>query len=214
MMPSMARVIRSRHVLAVLFLATASANAQLIPDDVKAKAAELRDTAMRDTIAYELVESLTMEVGPRSAGSAGDKAAVAWAVQMLQGLGFSNVHTEEVLVPHWDRGELSTNIIAPYSQALVSTSLGGSPGTDGAIIETDVLRVENLVELRALTQEQLSGNIVYVDHVMEREITGDGYSAAGRIRSCAHYLAADRGAAEGVCETLTARGPSGQRQWP
>jgi carboxypeptidase Q len=183
-----------RRVPPLLLLISASVHAQIIPDDVRADAERLRDAAMRDTIAYELVESLTMEVGPRSAGSAGDKAAVAWAVQMMQGLGFENVRTEEVLVPHWDRGELSTKITAPYPQKLVSTSLGGSPGTDGEVIDSKVLRVESLVELRALTQEELNGNILYVDHVMERAINGGGYSAASRIRSCAHYIAAERGA--------------------
>ncbi len=75
-------------------LATLSVQAQIVPDDVRANAVTLRDLAMRDTIAYELLESLTMEVGPRSAGSAGDAAAVAWAVQMMKGLGFQNVRTE------------------------------------------------------------------------------------------------------------------------
>ena len=93
-----------------LLLATTAVQAQLIRDDVKVRAAALRDQAMSDTIAYELVESLTMEVGPRSAGSAGDKAAIVWAVQMLQGLGFANVRSEEVEVPHWNRGTLSTRI--------------------------------------------------------------------------------------------------------
>lgn len=185
-----------RRVLLVLtpFLALTGAEAQLIPDEVKAQAEILRDTAMRDTIAYELVESLTMEVGPRSAGSAGDKAAVAWAVQMLQGLGFANVHTDEVLVPHWDRGSLSTAITAPYAQQLVATSLGGSPGTNGDTISARVLRVESLGELRALSSADLDGNFAYVDHVMERSKNGSGYSTSSRIRSCAHYIAAERGA--------------------
>ena len=83
-------------------LAAASVQAEIIPADVAAKATELRDQALRDTIAYELVESLTMEVGPRSAGSAGDKAAIAWAVQMMTGLGFEP-RTQGLKVPCSDR---------------------------------------------------------------------------------------------------------------
>ncbi len=177
-----------------LLLASTAVQAQLIRDDVKVRAAALRDQAMSDTIAYELVESLTMEVGPRSAGSAGDKAAIVWAVQMLQGLGFANVRSEEVEVPHWDRGTLSMRITAPFPQQLVATSLGGSPGTNGDVISTEVIRVEDLVGLRALGSDELSGKIAYVDHTMERSETGAGYSTASRIRSCAHYIAAERGA--------------------
>ena len=146
---------------------------------------------MQDSIAYELVESLTMEVGPRSAGSAGDKAAVAWAIQMLTGLGFENVRTEDVDVPHWDRGTLQANIVAPFPQPLTATSLGGSPGTPESGISAEVVRVTSLAELRTLEIDDLSGRIAYIDHLMQASQDGAGYSAASRIRSCGHYIAAE-----------------------
>lgn len=183
-----------QRVALFFLLATVSAHAQIVPDDVKAGAKALRDQAMKDTIAYELLASLTMEVGPRSAGSAGDAAAVAWAIQMMKGLGFQNVRTEEVLVPHWQRGSISAHITAPFPQSLVATSLGGSPATPEHCIQAEVVRVESLNELRALTSDDLAGKIAFVDHVMERAKDGDGYSAASRIRSCGHYAAAERGA--------------------
>ena len=178
----------------LLLFTTLAAQAQIVPDDVRANAVALRDLAMRDTIAYELLESLAMEVGPRSAGSAGDAAAVAWAVQMMKGLGFQNVRTEEVRVPHWERGSISAHITAPFPQRLVATSLGGSPATPEEGIHAEVVRVESLNELRALTSDDLGGKIAFVDHVVERAKDGGGYSAASRIRSCGHYAAADRGA--------------------
>lgn len=181
-------------IIAGLVFAARVSNAEVISEDIRSAAAALRDAAMRDTIAYELVESLTMEVGPRPAGSAGDKAAVAWAVQMMQGLGFQNVRTEEVDVPHWDRGTLDIQISAPFPQRLIAASLGGSPGTDGKLLSAEVVRVSDLVALRALGAEDLAGKIAYVDHRMPRTKDGASYSAASRIRSCAHYIAAERGA--------------------
>lgn len=177
------------------FVIHASAvDAQAIPEDVRQRAVTLRDAAIQSSEAYRIVESLTMEVGPRSAGSAGDTAAVLWAVDMLTSLGFENVHTEEVSVPHWDRGSISVRITSPFPQLLVATSLGGSPGTSAEGIEAEVVRVESLAELRALTSEEVHGRIVYVDHVMERARDGGGYSDASRIRSCGHVIAAERGA--------------------
>ena len=181
-------------VLASALALTTSAQAQSIHSRVTDAATTLRDQAMQDSIAYDLVESLSMEVGPRSAGSAGDKAAIAWAVEKLKSLGFENVHTEAVDVPHWERGILNASVTAPFPQSLVATSLGGSPGTPAEGIETDVVRVESLVGLRALSNDDLGGKIAYVDHVMHRARDGDGYSVAGRIRTCAHYIAAERGA--------------------
>src|ERR1044071_7517896 len=51
------------------------------------RAAEtLRVRASTDETAYQLVQSLTTEVGPRPAGSTGDQAAVAWAVRAMHRL--------------------------------------------------------------------------------------------------------------------------------
>jgi carboxypeptidase Q len=165
-----------------------------ISEDIKAFAIELRDTAMKESVAYDVVRSLTMEVGPRSAGSAGDKAAVLWGLEKLESLGFKNVHADEVEVPHWDRGVLDVRLTAPYPQALVATSLGGSIGTPEEGIEAEVVRVESLAELRELGNEQLEGRIAYVDHIMEAHKSGRGYGPATRIRSCGHVVAAERGA--------------------
>jgi len=188
-------MIRTRLLVASLsMLSLGIARAEAIPDNIKEQAIALRDNAMQESIAYDVVESLTMEVGPRSAGSTGDAAAVRWAVEKLKSLGFRNVHTDEVVVPHWDRGTLDVRITAPYPQSLVATALGGSAGTPAEGIEAEVVRVESLAELRALSQEQLQGRIAYVDHVMERLKTGAGYGVSTRIRSCGHVVAAERGA--------------------
>ena len=173
---------------------TAGALAQSIPADIANRATALRDTALEENIAYDVVESLTMEVGPRPAGSAGDRAAVKWAVAKLTELGFSNVRTEPVDIPNWERGSLEVRLTAPYEQLLVAASLGGSPGTPEEGIEAPIVRVESLDELKALTRDDLEGRIAFVDHVMERHKTGRGYGVSSTIRGCAHLDAAERGA--------------------
>ena len=189
-------------------LCSADAFAEAIPEDVRDQAASLRDAAMQDTMAYELVASLTQEVGPRLAGSPGDKAAVAWAIAKLESLGFERVHADEVEVPHWDRGTLDVRITSPYEQALVATSLGGSWGTAQTGIDAEVVRVASLAELRALSSEDLAGRIAFVDHVMERHKTGAGYGPSSRIRGCGHVVAAERGA---VATVIRSAGTSSHR---
>jgi len=181
-------------ILSLCVLAAAAGCDQHDPDEVWQDAIVLRDTALQDSAAYDIVESLTTEVGPRSAGSAGDAAAVRWAINKLTTLGFENVRGELVEVPHWNRGSLTVRIKEPFAQSLVATSLGGSPGTSEEGIEASVLRVESLAELRDKKQDEVAGQIVYIDHVMQRAKGGDGYSDASRIRSCGHVVAAERGA--------------------
>ena len=72
--------------------------------DVQARARSVRERARVDDTGYEVLRSLTSEVGPRSAGSPGDRRAIAWALAKLTSLGFQNVHAESVTVPHWIRG--------------------------------------------------------------------------------------------------------------
>src|SRR4249920_3200458 len=83
-----------------------------------AAAATLRERALADPTAYQLVESLTTEVGARPAGSNADKAAVSWGLRQMERLGFVNVHAVEVMVPHWVRGEADCAVLAPWPQAM------------------------------------------------------------------------------------------------
>ncbi len=187
-MPLLARLI---SFLPIAALAACSGE---IPADVAAEAIKLRDQALQESVAYEVVESLTMEVGARASGSPGDAKAVDWALSQLKSLGFVNVRAESVEVAHWERGELDIRIIAPNEHELVAASLGGSPGTVEDGLTGEVIRVDSLDALRALTRDDLDGRIAYVDHRVERHKTGRGYGAGSRIRSCAHYIAAERGA--------------------
>ena len=50
-----------------------------IPAAAMSQAATLREQALADKTGWNVVESLTTEVGPRMAGSEADARAVAWA---------------------------------------------------------------------------------------------------------------------------------------
>ena len=162
--------------------------------DVEAAAAALRDAALESNDAYAIVQSLTAEVGPRSAGSEGDRAAVAWALGRMQDLGLANVRAESVTVPHWERGTAEVRIVEPWPQKLVSTALGGSVGTDEGGVEAPVLEVADLAELAQLPERVVRGTIVYFSARMERTRDGAGYAKAVLARRDGPAEAARRGA--------------------
>ncbi len=147
-----------------------------------AAAAALRDRALSGTAAYEHLSSLVTEVGPRFAGSPGDAAAVRWAVGKLGSLGFSRVHTQDVLVPRWIRGTDEVTILGPAPQPLVAVTLGGSIGTDEHGVEGQVLEVATLDELNALPAASVAGKIVFINERMERTRDTSGYGNAVRKR--------------------------------
>src|SRR5687768_2501822 len=56
--------------------------------------ADLRDAALRDDYAWDIVEGLTVEVGQRMGGTEAEARAREWSVAKLKALGFSNVRVE------------------------------------------------------------------------------------------------------------------------
>ncbi len=155
---------------------------------------ELRDRGLEDDLAYELLRSLTVEVGHRLAGSPGDRAAVAWAVRRLEALGFDEVRTEPVTVPHWVRGTALGRILEPYPQETVLLALGGSVGTPEGGITAEVVGVPDLEALAELPEQRVRGKIVFINRPTERTRTGRGYGEAGVVRRNGPAAAAAKGA--------------------
>src|SRR5690606_35747712 len=99
-----------------------------ITDASMAVAARLRDTALASSLAWDITESLTTEIGPRMAGSEADARAVEWAKAKFAELGFDRVWTEPVTFPKWVRRSEHAEVLGANAQPLVLTALGGSPG--------------------------------------------------------------------------------------
>ena len=159
-----------------------------------AAAAALRDRAISGTRAFEHLESLVTDVGPRFAGSEGDAAAVRWALERLGKLGFTNVRSQDVLVPRWIRGQAELTLLGASPIELTGISIGGSIGTSEAGIEGPVVRVESYDELVTLPTDAATNKIVFIDHRMERSRAGSGYSQVVRGRVHGPSAAARLGA--------------------
>lgn len=159
-----------------------------------ATAAALRDRALKGTSAYEHVSSLVTEVGPRLAGSAGDEAAVRWAMNRLGKLGFTGVRTQDVLVPRWIRGSTEVTLLGPAGQPLVAATLGGSIGTPDEGIEAAVVEFATLDALSAAEAGDVKNKIVFINERMERTKDGSGYGKIVKNRVQGASVAANLGA--------------------
>ncbi|EED36494.1 peptidase M28 [Luminiphilus syltensis NOR5-1B] len=147
-----------------------------------AQAVELRDQAMQGTRAYEWVESLTTEIGPRPGGSAAEASARQWAVKKLSAMGFSNVRIETFPMIGWQRGEEEAAILEPYPQPLAITALGGSVATPPEGIEAELVVFKDFAALEAAGPDQVKGRLVYVGHQMQRTQDGSSYGFWGKVR--------------------------------
>jgi carboxypeptidase Q len=157
-------------------------------------AAALRDAALKSPEAYALVTSLTSEVGPRLAGTAGDRAAVAWAERELGRLGLANVRRMPVVVPRWVRGTAELAIDDDLGRSFAAAALGGSIGTTDDGIRAEVVALHDIEELRRTDPRRLAGRIVYLSRRMERTRDGAGYGATVPNRTAGPSVAASKGA--------------------
>jgi Zn-dependent M28 family amino/carboxypeptidase len=202
------RCVMAPTVALCALLAPALAGSADWSEQQLATAGALRDRALSATSAYDHVSSLVTEVGPRSAGSTGDAAAVRWALNKLASLGFSKVRTQDVLVPRWVRGHAEVTLAGPTPQSLVAVALGGSVGTSDEGVEAQVIEVTSLDALKALPATTVSGKIIFINQRMERTRDGAGYGAAVRNRSEGPSAAGDLGAAALLIRSI---GTSDQR---
>jgi carboxypeptidase Q len=134
----------------------------------------LEAAAAKDRLAFDLVTSITTEVGPRPAGSDAEARARSWAVLKLAALGFANVRMEEFPMTAWVRGKESARIVSPAPQGLVMAGLGRSVGTGPEGLEAEVVRFSSLDALKAAAPDSLAGKIAFIDgRVMRRSRLGE-----------------------------------------
>jgi carboxypeptidase Q len=150
----------------------------------------------------EAVSSLTTEVGGRLAGSPADKLAVAWAVRTMQARGFSNVHTEPVQVPVWQRGVEAAAIVAPVPHMLAVTTLGWSGKTPTQGIVADVVRFDSLDALKSADPKSTAAKIVFLDVRMHAHGDSTGYGEAVVARAIGPEEASKKGAAAIVIRSI------------
>jgi hypothetical protein len=164
---------------------------------------QIKQQALASDLAWNLVESLTTEVGPRMPGTAGDKAAVAWAVAKFKAMGFDKVWTEPATFPKWIRYAESAAIVSPAPQAMHITALGNSISTPKDGIQAQVIEFETLAELENAPADVAQGKIVFINYRMNRDRDGNGYGPAVQARNNGAVVAAQKGAVGYVMRSVS-----------
>lgn len=73
------------------------------------------DEALLNPHAYSRLGELCKEYGARLSGSDQTEAATEWSVSMLNSYSFDSVYKQPVMVPRWERGEISLlNFTSPW----------------------------------------------------------------------------------------------------
>ncbi len=125
------------------------------------EAQQLIDAALSDDKAFETLTYFVDKFGHRFSGSESLEHSIDWILQEMNQQPFDRVTSQEVMVPHWVRGEESATLTAPYKKELPMLGLGGSIGTPEEGIEAKVLVVESFEDLKQHADEAEGKIVVY-----------------------------------------------------
>ena len=167
------------------------------------------DEALENGESYEMLRYLTKKIGPRLSGSPGAAAAVEWSRQQMETYGFDRVMLQEVMVPHWVRGDKEIGRIV-NSKKLGSfdvkvVSLGNAVGTGPGGTSGQVVEVKDFQELARLGRENVEGKIVFFNRPMDPKLidTFSAYGGASGQRGAGPAEAAKYGAIGAVVRSLS-----------
>lgn len=193
-------MIRTSLALAALSLSLSTTAAAQKPDRLTA----IADQALaEDNVAWDFVEGITTEVGPRQGGTEAEKRGRDWAVAWLNARGFANVADEPFEMQTWVPGDLhKAEIVSPFPQPLVVQPLGGTASTGPDGITAEVVEFENVAELAAAPAGSLNGKIAYISHSMTPTQDGSQYGFAGPARWVGSGIAAQKGALATVIKSV------------
>ena len=150
--------------------------------------------------AYSNLKFLTGKIGGRLSGSPQAAAAVEWAKQAMKDAGADTVYLQEMMVPHWVRGEKEFGKIVNSkvlgSQEVPVCALGGSIATSINGITAEVIEVHDFQELASLGKKNVEGKIVFFNRPMDpnQVNTFNAYGGAANQRVQGASQAAKYGA--------------------
>lgn len=164
--------------------------------------------ALTGSPAYDQLKTLTSDYPGRLSGSSPLAGAVTWSEHVLGEMELDRVWTQEVAVPHWERGAPESVQLVHADGTLIplaALALGNSGATPSTGVTARILEVDSLATLEALGRERVAGRIVFFNRPMESALVNAGlaYGRAGDQRNRGPALAARLGAVGAVVRSLT-----------
>ncbi len=171
---------------------------------------EIFDQALTHGQCHENLHELCKGIGHRITASPQSYEAIKWGKKKLEEMKLDSVWLQPITVPHWVRGKIERLDFSNKNKPIhVShcTALGGSVGTDGKVVEAEVIEVRNWEELDALSEKEVKGKVIFYNRLMNPAMIST-FSAYGDCSSYRFYgadKASKKGAVGIVIRSLTLR---------
>ncbi|NCD70343.1 M20/M25/M40 family metallo-hydrolase [Mucilaginibacter agri] len=194
-----------KPLLSALLIGAASLSASAQTDSVTIR--KIYDEALVNGQAYDNLHYLCKNIGQRLSGSTNAQKAVEWGKKLMESYGFDKVYLQEVMVPHWVRGEKEQGFIidGKTRTPVALAALGMSVATPKEGITAEVIELHDLKELDALGADKIKGKIVFFNRPFDERFieTGAAYGTAGDQRRSGPDAASKYGAVAVIIRSLT-----------
>ena len=160
------------------------------------------NSALTNSKCYSWLDDLSNDIGSRLSGSTGAAKAVVYTKAQLETLGLDRVYLQEVMVPHWVRGEkeVAYIIVNNKKTTVPVCALGGSIATPKKGITAEVLEVHSIEELKDLGTEKIKGKIVFYNRPMDNAQIESMHAYGGAVDQ--RYAGAAAAAKFGAVATI------------
>lgn len=130
---------------------------------------QLFNTALTESICYDVLRHMCKEIGPRLSGSPEAAASVEYIYEVFEQMGLDRVEKQPCMVPHWERGKPEKAWVksSEGKQSLSVCALGSSIATPKKGITAEVVEVFTLEEVNKMDPSELEGKIVFFNRPME-----------------------------------------------
>ncbi|MGZ3890468.1 MAG: M20/M25/M40 family metallo-hydrolase [Mucilaginibacter sp.] len=156
---------------------------------------------------YQNLHYLCKSIGQRLSGSPNAQKAVEWGKKLMESYGFDHVFLQEVMVPHWVRGQKELGFIIDGDKriAVPIAALGMSVATPKNGITAEVIEVQSLKQLDTLGESVIKGKIIFFNRPFDERFieTLRAYGTAGDQRNAGPAAAAKYGAVGVIVRSLT-----------
>lgn len=126
------------------------------------------DEVLTNSKCYSWLDYLSNTIGSRLSGSKSAEKAVTYTKAELEKLGLDRVFLQEVMVPHWVRGEKEKAYIENKGKKIQVPicALGSSIATAKQGLKASVIEVMGIDEMIAFGAEKVKGKIVFFNRPM------------------------------------------------
>ncbi|MBK7967139.1 MAG: M20/M25/M40 family metallo-hydrolase [Bacteroidetes bacterium] len=195
---------RKNYILIVLLLIVAQCQGQS-NDSIMIR--KIYDEALTNSKCMGWLDFLSNQIGGRLSGSLKASQAVTFVQMELTKLNVDQVTLQEVMVPHWVRGNKEQAwVTSNTKKTMVSIcALGGNVATPKGGLIGEVVEVYDWLEMEKLGRDVISGKIVFMNHPMNPKFinTFEAYGEAAKYRYGTAAKAAALGAKGVVVRSMT-----------